>query len=66
MYVIGEKHEINIVMGFHGMDRHRYHILETCPFLNVDVRWLFIDCTHKMNEIVIGQSGRELQLIAEE
>jgi hypothetical protein len=65
MQVIGKKHEINVIMGFHSMDRHKHHILETCSFLNVDVSWLFINRAHEMNEIVIRQSRRESELIAE-
>jgi hypothetical protein len=40
-------------MGFDCMDRHSHYILRY--FLNVDVRWLAIDRTREMNEIVIGQ-----------
>ena len=47
-----------------SMDRRSHYIL--CYFLNVDMRWLSIDCADEMNEIVIGQGRCEFEFIAEE
>ena len=51
--VVGKKLEVNIVILFHGVDRHSQNILVIRSFLNVDVCFLSSYRTRDMNEIVI-------------
>ena len=49
---VGKKLEVNIVILFHGVDRHSQNILVSCSLLSVDVFFFLSYRTHDMNEIV--------------
>ncbi len=55
---VGKKLKVNIVILFHGVDRHSQNILVSCFLLNADVFFFLSYRTHDMNEIVPGQSTR--------
>ena len=62
---VGKKLEVNIVILFHGVDRHSQNILVSCSLLNVDVFFFLSYRAHFMNEIVPGQSRCDSELIHE-
>ena len=62
---VGKKLEVNIVILFHGVDRHSQNILVSCSLLNVEVCFFLSYRTHDMNEIVPGQSRCDSELILE-
>ena len=63
--VVGKKLEVNIVILFHGVDRHSQNILVSRSLLNVDVFFFLSYRTRDMSEIVFGQSRCDSELILE-
>jgi hypothetical protein len=51
--IVGKKLEVNIVILFHGVDRHSQNIPVIRFILNVDMCFFSNYRTHDMNEIVI-------------